>query len=148
MKKYLFYALTAAGLVLLYPQLGPLKTEPGIPDTALSKARSESIGSVQQRHLSHVWAEGEGIVVRVLSDDNEGHRHQRFIVRLKNGQTLLIVHNIDIAPRLPHLKPGDTIGFRGEYIRNSKGGLLHWTHHDPSGMIPGGWLTYEGKTYR
>ncbi|QOY51204.1 DUF3465 domain-containing protein [Candidatus Sulfurimonas baltica] len=40
-----------------------------------------------------------GDVIRVLSDDNTGSRHQRFIIRLSSGQTLLIAHNIDLAPK-------------------------------------------------
>lgn len=43
---------------------------------------------------------GEGVVDRALSDDNDGSRHQRFILRLASGQTLLIAHNIDISLRI------------------------------------------------
>src|SRR5678816_7672 len=84
-------------------------------------------------HRGNFVAEGSGTVTRVLSDDNDGSRHQRFIVSLASGQTLLISHNIDLAPRVDALSVGDVVSFRGEYEWNDKGGVIHWTHHDPAG---------------
>jgi hypothetical protein len=49
---------------------------------------------------SDVQVQGEGKVIRVLADDLDGSRHQRFIVELVSGQTLLISLNVDIAPRI------------------------------------------------
>jgi len=91
---------------------------------------------------------GSGEVVRVLSDDNDGSRHQRFILRLPSNQTILIAHNIDIAPRIPSLKVGDIISFNGVYESNSKGGVVHWTHRDPQGHHKSGWLQKNGQTYQ
>jgi|SRR4030095_1709801 len=91
---------------------------------------------------------GHGIVKRILPDDNEGSRHQRFILELSSGQTLLIAHNIDVAPRILGLQEGDEVDFRGEYDWNTEGGVVHWTHHDPAGKHLGGWLKYQGQTYR
>lgn len=91
---------------------------------------------------------GQGVVTAVLPDDNDGGKHQRFILRLGSGQTLLVAHNIDIAPRLASLKPGDTVAFEGVYEWNSQGGLVHWTHRDPSGRHPTGWLRYNGRIYQ
>ncbi len=106
------------------------------------------VEQAQRRHLSRVWVEGEGVVVKTLPDDRRGSRHQRFILRLPNGRTILVAHNIDLAPRLDGLRRGDRVAFAGEYIYNDKGGLLHWTHHDPSGRHPGGWLKWQGRLYR
>ena len=92
--------------------------------------------------------EGSGVVIRVLADDNMGSRHQRFIVQLDSGQTLLIAHNIDVARRVEPLKSGDRIQFAGEYEWNQKGGVVHWTHHDPAGRHPAGWLRLNGQTYQ
>lgn len=92
--------------------------------------------------------EGGGIVERVLRDDDDGSRHQRFILKVGSGQTLLVSHNIDLASRLADLKAGDRVVFRGQYEWNDQGGVLHWTHHDPSGLRQGGWLQHEGATYR
>ncbi len=95
---------------------------------------------------SGVWVEVEGNVERLLADDREGSRHQRFILRLASGHTLLVAHNIDLAPRLP-LAVGDAISARGEYEWNAEGGVLHWTHKDPAGRRPGGWIEHAGRRY-
>lgn len=91
--------------------------------------------------------ESIGVVGRVLADDNEGSRHQRFILKLTNGQTLLLAHNIDLAPRIENLKRGDKVRFRGQFEMNDRGGVIHWTHHDPRGEHPAGWLEHEGRRY-
>ncbi len=90
----------------------------------------------------------QGEVVKVLADDYDGSRHQRFLPRLASGQTLLIAHNIDLAPRLPGLAADDRVGFNGEYIWNHQGGLVHRTHHDSAGRREGGWLEYKGQRYQ
>jgi cold shock CspA family protein len=91
---------------------------------------------------------GEGVVVRVLADDNDGSRHQRFILRLASGQTLLIAHNIDIANRIEALSSGERVGFYGQYESNPEGGVIHWTHHDPEGKHVAGWLKRNGIFYQ
>lgn len=98
--------------------------------------------------ISNLQVQGEGVVIKLLNDDNEGDRHQKFIIRLKSGQTLLIAHNIDIAPRVGNLKVGDKVNFYGEYEWNSQGGVIHWTHKDPQNKHPHGWLKHQGKTYQ
>ncbi len=91
---------------------------------------------------------GSGTVVRVLSDDNDGSRHQRFILRLASGQTLLVAHNIDLAPRIGGISVDDSVEFYGEYEWNSQGGVVHWTHYDPNGRHVDGWLRSKGRTYQ
>jgi hypothetical protein len=91
--------------------------------------------------------EGEGTVVRLLADDAEGDRHQRFIVRLASGQTLLIAHNIDVAPRVEELRVGDVVAFRGVYEWSEEGGTVHWTHRDLDGSHTAGWIRNRGQTY-
>lgn len=108
-------------------------------DAALQAAFEAQRGDLQ--------IEGQGTVIKVLPDDNKGSRHQRFILRLGSGQTVLVAHNIDLAPRVPGLAEGDTVTFFGEYEWNPQGGVIHWTHHDPGGRHVGGWLRHRGQTY-
>lgn len=108
----------------------------------------DPIGRAFASGTSDVQVEGEGQVIRVLADDLDGSRHQRFIVELASGQTLLITHNIDIAPRIDGLAVGDSVRFNGEYVWNDKGGVIHWTHHDPQGRHVAGWVIHDGKTYK
>ena len=93
------------------------------------ETQSEVDRAFEERRSS-VQVRGRGIVSRVLPDDNRGSLHQRFILDLASGRTLLVAHNIDLAKRIAALEPGDTVEFFGEYEWNEKGGLIHWTHHD------------------
>ena len=101
---------------------------------------------VYEKGDTGTWIEDTGFVVRLLADDNDGSRHQRFILQLRGGQTLLIAHNIDLAKRVP-LGMGDRVRFRGLYEWNDFGGLVHWTHHDPHGNEEGGYVSYRRKSY-
>ena len=70
------------------------------PATERRTARSvddDPIGRAFASRASDIQVEGQGTVIRVLPDDLNGLRHQRFVVQLASGQTLLITHNIDIA---------------------------------------------------
>jgi len=106
-----------------------------------------SVESLFDRELSDRWVEFEGRVVRLLPDDNQGSRHQKFIVELASGHTVLVSHNIDLAPRV-ELARDDRVQVRGEYEWNDRGGVVHWTHRDPQGRIAGGWVRLRGREYR
>lgn len=97
---------------------------------------------------SNLQVEGVGVVIKLLSDDNRGSRHQRFLLRLNSGQTLLIAHNIDLAAKIDNLRVGDNVAFSGEYEWSHKGGTLHWTHHDPAGRHVAGWLKHGDRVYQ
>lgn len=90
----------------------------------------------------------KGTVTALLPDDVKGKKHQRFIVRLSSGQTLLIAHNIDIAPRVAGIKDGSVVYIHGEYEWNNKGGVVHWTHRDPGGVHENGWIVFGSVTYQ
>jgi hypothetical protein len=141
--KRLVPVLLILAAVYLYQHLDSPANQPQVEPSragAETSAKSATFRDGEQ-------ARGAGTVVRILSDDNDGSRHQRFILRLPDGRTLLIAHNIDLAPRINGIRKGDTVEFYGEYASNSKGGVIHWTHHDPQGRHPGGWLQHQGRRY-
>ncbi|WP_445115403.1 DUF3465 domain-containing protein [Acinetobacter sp. WZC-1] len=105
------------------------------------------IRQAYERRASNMQVQAGGTVKAVLRDDNDGSRHQKFILSLENGLTVLVAHNIDLAPRIDHLQKGDVVEFYGEYEYSTQGGVIHWTHHDPQGQHENGWLKHEGKTY-
>ena len=115
-------------------------TAPRVSDSSISRAFASGTSNIQ--------VQGEGKVVSVLPDDLNGSRHQRFIVKLASGQTVLLTHNIDIAPRIDGLKIGDSVSFNGEYVWNEKGGVVHWTHHDPQGRHVTGWIKHNGQIFK
>lgn len=96
--------------------------------------------------VSDAILEVEGEVRRLLRDDEEGTPHQKWVLELADGATLLVVHNLELSERVP-LREGDRIRARGEYEWNERGGLLHWTHHDPAGRHEDGWVEFAGKRY-
>ncbi len=85
---------------------GPVQRSPGLLQLIQLKRRGsgEAVPAAEERRQ----VTGGGVVDKILADDNDGGRHQRFILRLGSGQTLLVAHNIDIAPRLPSLAAGDS----------------------------------------
>jgi len=97
---------------------------------------------------SQVFIEDAGQVIKLLADDNKGARHQKFLVKVATGQTLLFAHNIDLASRVENIQVGDDVRFRGEYVYNPKGGVIHWTHHDPKNKIVGGWIAHNNTEYK
>jgi molybdopterin converting factor small subunit len=117
-------------------------------DSGVSSQEQHSLVGFDSEPRSGSQFESEGTVVRMLADDNVGSRHQRFIIRLASGRTVLVAHNIDLAPRIEDLSEGDTVSFSGEFEDNDKGGVLHWTHHDPAGKHIGGWIRHAGRIYQ
>jgi len=109
---------------------------------------SPSVAWAFEERKSDVQIGGEGVVAKILTDDKVGSPHQRFILQVSPGQTVLIQHNIELAPRISGLREGDTVSFFGEYVWNAQGGLIHWTHHDPAGRHEGGWLKHKERTYQ
>ncbi len=121
-------------------------TTNGNTSTAIAGGERAVLDAFADRR-SEVVVEVAGTVDRTLSDDNEGSRHQRFILKLPAGHTVLVSHNIDLAQRVP-LGRGDLVQLRGQYEWNEQGGVIHWTHHDPRGRRPGGWIRHNGQEYR
>ncbi|MGF1461015.1 MAG: DUF3465 domain-containing protein [Leptolyngbyaceae cyanobacterium] len=138
-------------LVLSITACGSL-TVSGLSPSAASETNGTTSDQLLQTAFetqsSDLQVQGQGTVVRILTDDLEGSRHQRFILELQSGQTLLIAHNIDLAPRIDAIETGDLVEFYGEYEWNSEGGVIHWTHHDPAGEHVAGWLRHEGQLYQ
>jgi hypothetical protein len=143
--------IAAAALLYLLVGRSDRRAEPGAATPPSASAHGEAVDdalaeAIRER-ASGVQVAGEGVVVRILADDHDGSRHQRFVLRLATGQTLLLSHNIDLAPRVPELAIGDPVGFRGVYEWNERGGVVHWTHHDPDGRHEAGWLEHRGRRY-
>jgi hypothetical protein len=126
----------------------PVSPAGPLPVQAARPFSSGVIENAYRNNATSLPVMESGTVSRILPDDNQGSRHQRFIVSLASGHTVLIAHNIDIAPRINNLREGDQIVFSGKYEWNDKGGVVHWTHHDPSGRYGGGYLQHNGMTYQ
>ena len=127
------------------------------PESASSAAGStpmfaqsgdRAIASAYEARRRGVQVQARGVVDKLLRDDRKGEPHQRFIVRLQSGHSVLVAHNIDEAPRIDALRSGDAVEFSGVYVWNAQGGVVHWTHDDPGGDHAEGWIRHEGRTYQ
>ncbi len=134
--------LLIAFIILLY---GASQYQPQQPAPV---SESSPVAELYQQQRSDVLVEVSGEVIRIFADDNRGSRHQRFLIELADGHTLLVAHNIDLAPRVDNIEVGDEISLFGEYEWNDKGGVMHWTHHDPANKHPHGWIRHQGKLYQ
>ena len=123
----------------------PAKQQPVPPRTA---GDDDAILQAFEAGRGDLIVESAGTVTKLLADDRNGSRHQRFLIGLANGHTLLVAHNIDLAPRIDGLQTGDIVAFKGEYEWNAKGGVIHWTHRAPAGRHSGGWLKHDGMIYQ
>lgn len=113
----------------------------------VGKVAGVDIERVIQARAGRTWVETGGSVTRLLTDDREGSAHQRFILRLDSGSTVLVAHNIDLARRVP-LQVGDVVRLHGRYEWNDQGGVIHWTHHDPGNLRAGGWIEHRTIRYQ
>lgn len=142
--KRILPVLVVLAAVYLYQEFGG-SLEQRVPETTPAVSATQEAGS---EYRDGQQVRGSGTVVRILSDDNDGSRHQRFILQLADGRTVLVAHNIDLAPRVHGIRERDTVEFYGEFADNPQGGVIHWTHHDPQGRHPDGWLRHGGQTYQ
>ena len=153
------YGLTLAAIVLAFAYqkyIRPKMSGAGSDSKASAEVSAEirsdlspdeaALEAAAAARKSGILVSGDGTVTKTLPDDQEGARHQRFILRLTSGRTVLVAHNIDLAPRVP-VHPGDRVAFQGQYEWNDRGGVVHWTHHDPGGRHRAGWLRHAGRTY-
>ncbi len=121
---------------------------PGLLKTGSQSFDNQKLVEAIESRRSDVQVKGRARVIRLLEDDLKGSRHQRFILQLNQGSTILVAHNIDLAPRIESLQVDDWVEFFGEYEWNNKGGVIHWTHKDPSGRHVDGWLKQGGNVYQ
>ncbi|MBP2279383.1 hypothetical protein H4W00_000196 [Psychrobacter sp. PL19] len=119
--------------------------------TVATACQNETLVNAFKAQQSDRQVKGCGIIIKALPDDNDGSRHQKILVELEGvspKQTVLLVHNIDLAPRVAEVSKGTSLSFYGEYVYNNKGGLVHWTHHDPAARRQGGWIDSNGVRYQ
>ena len=132
-------------IILLFSIIYTLEKDQNTPKTDIGSAQIERAYLKQQ---SNVQVQGSGMIIKILRDDLHGTKHQKFIVRITKELTVLIAHNIDLAPRVETLAEVEIIEFYGEYEWNKKGGVIHWTHHAPGNNHPDGWLKYKDRLYQ
>ena len=146
MKKLILIVLIGLGVYGYLEQ--PNQVSPVVKSTFSTEGSDKSLQDAYDNKQSDLQLRGTGKVIKILPDDLKGSRHQKFILKLASGQTLLVAHNIDLAAKISGLRVSDQVEFYGEYEWDAKGGVIHWTHHDPNGRHEDGWLVHQGRTYQ
>lgn len=90
MKKLLLIGLVLAAVYFGGKESGFIPT-PQEAGTSASSA-DQALSAAFENRRSNVQIRGSGQVAKILADDNDRSRHQRFIVRLASGQTVLVAH--------------------------------------------------------
>lgn len=126
--------------------------QPAAPAAEPAARRPADSGGAAAERAFAERAEGRQLLVagrvqRTLADDRDESPHQRFIMTTDRGQTLLVAHNLDLAPRLEGLAVGEEVVVFGEYEWNEQGGVMHWTHDDPRGVHVTGYIEWRGRRY-
>ena len=153
MKKYLLVLLAMCVALSFTACRAPTNNPTGsqtLESTPAVASASMDAGAIVEAYGAHrnvPQVQGSGVVTKVLKDDIKGLQHQKFLLKVSDNITILIAHNLDLAPRVEDIHEGDVIEFKGEYIYTPKGGTVHWTHKDPRGNHQAGWLKHNGKTY-
>lgn len=127
--------------------VAPVATNPQSATAELQQVTQSEILQAQTDRAKKVELTVGAFVKKKLKDDTEGLPHERFLLGLENGTTVLVAHDTAMAPYVP-LQAGDFVVIHGEYIWNRKGGVLHWTHHTDTPRHEGGWIDYKGQRYQ
>lgn len=125
-----------------------IDSNPDLLQSVGGSAGSDSaLINAYERKQNNVTVTGSGEVVTVLPIDRDGSKKQKFKVQVADKLRVLIIHDYDAAPLISRLKEGDTVEFSGQYRWNSQGGVVEYTHDDPSGLRWPGWIKHRGKKY-
>jgi hypothetical protein len=100
---------------------------------------------------SHVEVTASGSVAKVLGTRRgPSGVHTGFLLHLRGaagrGLTVRVEDNVDLTGPIP-VHAGDDAEVRGEYIYDPRGGLIHYTHRDPRGNRPGGYVKLANRMY-
>lgn len=134
---------------------------------ALAAAAFTSCGSFSPMHISdaqrscaggsgHREVHDTGIVVRVLGErEGRSGLHEGFIVAVPpyapNGsqeqgvsRPYRVEDNVDITGPIP-LHSGERVDVLGQFECDDS--VIHWTHRDPRGRHPSGYIKANGRLY-
>lgn len=118
-----------------------------MPDTSDLHVGHLAVEKAYYDKASGLLVEVDGEVVRLLSPSPGDSRLQRFLIRMKNGQAVQIMHLNDPKEMIP-IKAGDPVRVRGEYFWTETGGTIHETERDLTLARRHGWVEHKGKKWK
>lgn len=119
---------------------------------ATDDAQNGAVYDAWRAGRSHVEVTASGAVARILGErEGPSGKHLGFLLHLSGsagrGLTVRVEDNLDLTGTLP-LAEGKAVTVRGEYIYDSRGGLIHYTHRDPRGRHEAGYVQADGRIYQ
>jgi hypothetical protein len=83
---------------------------------------------------------------RFFHGSRSRYEHEAFDVRTSAGPAE-VVDNVSIAPSIP-VRVGDRVEVRGEMVHDpGREPIVHFTHRDPQGTHPDGFIRLHDKLY-
>ncbi len=98
---------------------------------------------------SHVEVVAGGTVLRLLGTRGESASpHEGFLLRVTTpcDAILRVETNVAFTGTIP-VQRGQRVVVKGEYETDATGGVIHWTHRDPRGHHPDGFIDVGGHRY-
>ena len=95
---------------------------------------------------SGMMAEVQGQVTRLIMDEEESARVQKFVICAISGQSRLVTHDLSRSDRVP-VAIGDKVMVRGEYVWSEPGGTLICPTRDNGSGGRNGWIEHKGERY-
>jgi hypothetical protein len=83
----------------------------------------------------------------MLREEDYREPHQRFLLMLSNGTTVLVANDLQYGTYAP-VQEGNVVRIHGEYIWNERGGVLHWTHKSDEPRHESGYIDFNGMRYQ
>jgi hypothetical protein len=114
-------------------------------------AANADVYDAWRAHRSYVQVTASGSVARVLGTRlGPAGEHEGFLLHLSGaegrGLTVRVEDNTDLTGPIP-LQAGEDAIVSGEYIYDPRGGIIHYTHRDPRGRHPSGYVRVNGRLY-
>jgi hypothetical protein len=117
-----------------------------VPTYTLAQAVSSCAADRSPRHAVEVYVP-RATVVRVFGIHwSSSGEHEAFAFDASGSSVPVMVEdNVSIAGVVP-LRAGATISLLGQYECDD--GVMHWTHHDPSGRHRPGYIEADSRVYQ
>lgn len=119
--------------------IGPAGVPFAVDDGQIIQAQSQQARKVELTVTAPIK--------KLLREEDYREPHQRFLLILSNGTTVLVANDLKYGTFAP-VQEGNVVRIHGEYIWNEKGGVLHWTHKSDEPNHESGYIDFNGMRYQ
>lgn len=119
--------------------IGPANVPYQIDDAQIIQAQSQQARKVELTVTAPIK--------KMLREEDYREPHQRFLLMLSNGTTVLVANDLQYGTYAP-VQEGNVVRIHGEYIWNERGGVLHWTHKSDEPRHESGYIDFNGMRYQ